>query len=115
MHRNRYLKTPLLLLVLFLAYQAGVMMFSHTHYINGVMIVHSHPSKDTHTHTEGQIISIAQVASFITTEPSLTILENVSLPILRHLYISRLCSLFDAGRFLHIRLRAPPSTLFLNR
>ena len=113
MHRNRYIKTPLLLLALFLAYQAGVMMFSHTHYINGVMIVHSHPSKDTHTHTEGQIIAIALTASFVTTEPSLTILANVFLPVLRYLYTDRCSSLFHADSVLHIRLRAPPVSLFL--
>lgn len=113
MYRNRYIKTPLLLLALFLAYQAGVMMFSHTHYINGVMIVHSHPSKDTHTHTEGQIISIAQVTSFVTTEASSITLGNVYLPVLRYLYTDRFCSLFCADNVLDIRLRAPPSTLVL--
>ena len=112
MHRNRYIKTSLLLLVLFLAYQAGGMMFSHIHYINGVMIVHSHPSKDSHTHTEGQIISIAQTASFVTTEPSSIILENIFLPVLRYLYTGKVYSLYCAD-ILHIRLRAPPSTLFL--
>lgn len=33
----------LLLLVLFLGYYSGITLFPHTHIINGIAIVHSHP------------------------------------------------------------------------
>lgn len=45
-------------------------MFTHVHIINGVMIVHSHPSSgDHHTHTAGQVITIAHIGSYQTIEP----------------------------------------------
>lgn len=54
---------PLLLLGLYLSYQAGITMFTHVHYVNGVMIVHSHPSKDKqHTHTTEQYLLIHQLS-----------------------------------------------------
>ena len=41
-----------LLLTLFVTYQVSITMFTHVHYVNGVMIAHSHPYKGTHSHTE---------------------------------------------------------------
>ena len=40
-----------LLLTLFVTYQVSITMFTHVHYVNGVMIAHSHPYKGTHSHT----------------------------------------------------------------
>lgn len=61
---------PLFLLALFLTYQVSITMFTHVHIINGVMIVHSHPSSDDHhTHTAGQVITIAHIGSYQTPEP----------------------------------------------
>ena len=55
--------TSLLLLTLFVAYQVNITMFAHVHYVNGVMLVHSHPSADSqHTHTESQILTLAHVS-----------------------------------------------------
>lgn len=85
-------------------------MFTHVHYLNGVMVVHSHPSKDTHTHTEGQIITIAQVASFITTEPLQSILNDVLLPVLRYLDFNDLSELILIGYNQYHYLRAPPAS-----
>ena len=62
MSKNRYIFIPLLRLTLFVAYQASITMFAHVHYINGVTIVHSHPSADNdHTHTDGQLLTLAHV------------------------------------------------------
>ena len=67
---KRYKFFPIFLLTLFLAYQASVTMFSHVHYVNGVMIIHSHPNQDQdHTHTEAQILTIAQTAKLVGVEP----------------------------------------------
>ena len=53
----------LCLLALFISFQAGITLFAHTHYVNGVMLVHSHPSADSqHTHTESQILTLAHVS-----------------------------------------------------
>ena len=54
MSKRRYIVAPLLLLALFLTYQVSITLFTHVHIVNGVMIVHSHPSSEKHhTHTTG--------------------------------------------------------------
>lgn len=66
------------LLTLFVAYQVGITMFSHVHYVNGVMLVHSHPSNNNqHNHTEGQILSLAMVSSFWGTEPVTVTVDTI--------------------------------------
>lgn len=64
MSKRRYIVAPLLLLALFLTYQVSITLFTHVHIVNGVMIVHSHPSSEKHhTHTTGQVISIAHLST----------------------------------------------------
>ena len=46
MSKRRYIVAPLLLLALFLTYQVSITLFTHVHIVNGVMIVHSHPSSE---------------------------------------------------------------------
>ena len=66
----RYIVAPLLLLALFLTYQVSITLFTHVHIVNGVMIVHSHPSSEKHhTHTTGQVILIAHLSTIQTLEP----------------------------------------------
>ena len=82
MLKNRYILIPLLLLTLFVTYQASITLFAHIHYVNGVMIVHSHPSSDSeHTHTESQILTLAQVSEWAGTEPVFVTLAEVSLSV----------------------------------
>lgn len=54
----------LLLLNLFATYVVSITMFTHMHYVNGVMVVHSHLYKGSHSHTESNILIIAHFASF---------------------------------------------------
>ena len=46
--------------VLFISYMAGITLFTHSHVVNGVTIVHSHPfkkgTKHEHTSVEFQLI-----------------------------------------------------------
>ena len=77
-----------LLLTLFVTYQVSITMFTHVHYVNGVMIAHSHPYKGTHSHTASNIIVIAHFASFHSLEvdvhydftPERPILFTVEIP-----------------------------------
>ena len=63
MQKRTRIITSLLLLTLFVAYQVNITMFAHVHYVNGVMLVHSHPSADSqHTHTESQSLTLAQAS-----------------------------------------------------
>ena len=56
------------LLIVFVGYYGNVTLFSHTHIINGVTIVHSHIHKNSHHdtqsggHTEHNITLIAQIS-----------------------------------------------------
>ena len=97
------------MLTLFVTYQAGISMFSHIHYVNGVMLVHSHPTSDNqHTHTEGQILTMAHVSSFVGIEPIFVVVGEVHLPVLYTLESGQDShSLADSCAH-SISLRAPP-------
>ena len=51
--------------LLFIAYLGGITLFTHSHVVNGVIIVHSHPFKGQHEHTEVQLETIFYLASFV--------------------------------------------------
>ena len=101
---------PLFLLTLFLAFQVGITMFAHVHYVNGVMMVHSHPSADNeHTHSEGQILTLAKISDWGSTEPVFVTLSEVHLSVFATLECERKS---QALRDLYahcISLRAPPA------
>lgn len=109
MRKRRHLYIPLLLLTLFVSYQVSISMFSHVHYVNGVMIVHSHPASDNHTHTEGQILTLAQVSNYVGTQPLLAELAEIYLPVLYTLKCHREWIISQSLHGQCISLRAPPS------
>ena len=110
MLKSRYIFIPLMLLTLFLAYQASITMFAHVHYVNGVMIVHSHPSTDSeHTHTQSQILALAQVSEWAGTEPVFVTLAEVPLSVFDTLECERASRNLSDIHSHCISLRAPPS------
>ena len=73
--RQRGAKISLLLLSLFVSFQVCITVFGHAHQINGALLVHSHPfTKAQHNHSEGQILTLAQLSSFVGLEPVFTTL-----------------------------------------
>ena len=69
MQRIKHIFGLVFILSLFLVYLAETTMFSHSHDIDGVKVVHSHPYSSTqHTHSDSQIIAIALLSSFNSTE-----------------------------------------------
>lgn len=101
------------LLALFVAYQMSITMFSHVHYINGVMIVHSHPSDNNqHDHTETQVITLAQAASFIGVEPAQTWIEPVILPVFNIIETDRDIDFVSSLHTSKSQLRAPPAVFY---
>lgn len=103
---------PLLLLLLFAAYQTGITAFTHAHYVNGVMIVHSHPFKDGHHHhTKSQLVVITQLSSYHTPKPE----ESFRLFVERSFFVSieqRPVTAFTPKVHLKSQtLRAPPVVL----
>ena len=52
------------LLVLFVAYQTSITAFTHVHYVNGVIITHSHPFHGKHTHSKSELLVIGRLSTF---------------------------------------------------
>lgn len=101
---------PLCMLALFVAYQASITLFAHVHYVNGVMLVHSHPSSDNqHTHTEGQIFTLAQMSSFVGVEPSCPCIGYVCPKVLYTLGGCEKSAFISTLHGCVVGLRAPPS------
>ncbi|AVM52477.1 hypothetical protein JN06_01463 [Bacteroides zoogleoformans] len=95
--------------LLFIVYWGGITLFTHSHVVNGVIIVHSHPFRGEHEHTEMQLETIFYLASFVS--PSLTLCYTaasvffVLLCVLPVLATERIkCRRSRGG----ISLRAPP-------
>lgn len=53
------------LLVLFVAYQTSITAFTHVHYVNGVIITHSHPFHGKHTHSKSELLVIGRLSTFV--------------------------------------------------
>jgi hypothetical protein len=54
-----------LLLTLFVGYFGGINLFPHKHYVNGNLIVHSHPfSSEGHTHTAQSLYLLHSLSHF---------------------------------------------------
>lgn len=98
------------LLVLFTAYQVSVTAFTHVHYVNGVMVVHSHPfNQKNHTHTAKTLILIAYLAAFHSPEAKAS--ECVLFtrrPVLWVLTPGMATPLIHSYHVDYINLRAPP-------
>ena len=62
--------TVSLFLTVFVAYYAIVSAYAHVHVVNGVMIVHSHPFSDQHSHTAGQTLVLHFLTDFHSLEAS---------------------------------------------
>lgn len=109
MSKKKHIIAPLLLLALFLTYQVSITMFTHVHIVNGVMIVHSHPSSSKHhTHTTGQVISIAHLAVIHTLAAEAGTTITVDRPVLYVLDYQTNTFRAPAPHTHCIHLRAPP-------
>ena len=86
----------LFLPLIFIAYLGGITLFTHSHVVNGVIIVHSHPFKGEHSHTEAQVETIF----FLSASILLVLLCLLATPIVEHIKLAKACC--------GIYLRAPP-------
>jgi hypothetical protein len=95
--------------LLFIAYLGGITLFTHSHVVNGVIIVHSHPFKGEHSHTEAQVETIFFLSSFVASSlPAILFVASAFLILLRVLSVPTVehtkCVRVRCG----ISLRAPP-------
>ena len=101
-----------LLPVLFISYMAGITLFTHSHVVNGVTIVHSHPFKKgaEHSHTTVEFQLIHFLNHFQTIDAGI-------LPVFTSFVALLLCTLLwcpqQTGRLTPcagvVSLRAPPA------
>ncbi len=66
------------LIILFCGYLGSITFFPHTHIVDGITVVHSHPYKSLpgsnpvdHNHSKNGFLLIQFISSFITTAPVL--------------------------------------------
>ena len=98
------------LLVLFLCYQVGIIAFTHVHYVNGVMVVHSHPfGNDTHEHSAAQLLLIGQLSHVEMTAADLAPALTADCPLLYVIEPIRRVGWRMGVRLPSSLLRAPPS------
>lgn len=97
------------LLTLFVSYQVSITVFTHIHYVNGVMVAHSHPSKDKHhTHTSSQIIVIGQLGHFQTPKAETAYIQTIEQPLLYTLIYTYQIPSVEGIHLKNLTLRAPP-------
>lgn len=74
----------LLLLVLFLGYYSGITLFPHTHVINGITIIHSHPfnsgggnNSSNLPHSGKELQLIHHLSEFLSTAVSISFIALI--------------------------------------
>ncbi|MBR6640219.1 MAG: hypothetical protein IKL35_07670 [Muribaculaceae bacterium] len=98
-----------LMLMLFLSYQAGFSLFTHTHTIDGIKIVHSHPyAGDNHAHTDAQIFAISHLSTFWGEEVSVSSGDYVVYEIINKIGSEVECVNFKKVNIENVNFRAPP-------
>lgn len=116
--RNKNVQSALkiIFLILFVCYAGSITFFFHTHIINGVTIVHSHPykadekGKPLHTHTGAEIQLIQNLSSWYSAGK---ITFTFTFKVLQPYYIIKIASKAESiikgfTNYFYL-LRAPPS------
>ena len=99
--------------LLFLTYWGGVTLFTHSHVVNGVIIVHSHPFKAGHQHTESQAETIFFLDHYVASSvPVLLVAVPCFCALLGLLVVARTSRLCLRRPEDGICLRAPPACVF---
>ena len=97
------------LLVLFVAYQTSITAFTHVHYVNGVIITHSHPFHGKHTHSKSELLVIGRLSTF--QAPEVDVYEDLHPMriLLAVLEAEQVSPLVKGGGEQTISLHAPPA------
>ncbi len=99
--------------LLFLMYWGGITLFNHSHVVNGVIIVHSHPFQANHQHTPDQAETIFFLGHYTASSlPSLLTAVSCFLVLLNVLALPRVVRLCLSRQENGLRLRAPPVCVF---
>lgn len=99
--------------LLFLMYWGGITLFNHSHVVNGVIIVHSHPFQANHQHTPDQAETIFFLGYYTASSlPSLLTAVSCFLVLLNVLAVPRVVRLCLSRQENGLHLRAPPVCVF---
>lgn len=109
MRRVKRVLSSLLLLTLFTVYQASITMFTHIHYVNGVMVVHSHPNHGKHTHSKTEVVVIDRLSSFHSLEADVPIHIAPIRPLLCYVQMRTEVLTVSEIHLCVVSLRAPPA------
>ena len=97
------------LLVLFVAYQTSITAFTHVHYVNGVLITHSHPFHGKHAHFKSELVVIDRLSAFHVLEADASVsLLHPMLTLLAVLEDEPVTPLVKGEHKQTVSLRAPP-------
>lgn len=99
------------LLVLFVVYQTSVIAFTHVHYVNGVLLTHSHPFHGSHSHSKTSLLVIGQLSEFCSSEPDAYELQHPMRPLLAVLSAEPATPTVKGEVIRTLSLRAPPALL----
>lgn len=84
-------------------------MFTHVHYVNGVMVAHSHPNKGKHTHNTTSILVIGRLAAFQSLEAVDTYVDVEPMrPLLCCVGVQTTVPMTASTHLRVLSLRAPP-------
>lgn len=95
--------------MLFIGYQICITSFAHVHYVNGVLISHSHPFSDAnHSHQKTEFTFIAKLSHFTALELEAIELENPFFTLVSKVNISYQVDAYSIATPYYFSLRAPP-------
>ena len=108
-NRKKCTRMALCMLSIFVFYQLCLTAFGHAHMVNGAVWVHSHPyGTQQHTHSDGQLHTIANLSYFIAAVPTLTI--SIAEPFITDTLDNTTWerTFFSATKYSANQFRAPP-------
>lgn len=83
-------------------------MFTHVHYVNGVMIAHSHPNNGKHSHTKTEFVVIGRLSFVQMLEAAMPVLAEPVRPLLCYVEEAAVMPVVLESHLLVLSLRAPP-------
>ncbi|WP_294585541.1 hypothetical protein [uncultured Bacteroides sp.] len=112
MKQKRKIIGALCFLVLFIIYQTSISAFTHIHYIDGVLITHSHPFNGTHSHSTTSFSVIGFISALYS--PKVDACENLHpmRALLAVLKVDPATPTVKGEVIRALSLRAPPSVSF---
>ena len=89
--------------------RASITAFTHVHYVNGVMITHSHPFHGTHSHSQTSLLVIGHLSVFHSSGVDVYEVQHPMRPLLSMLRAKPATPTVKGEVIRTLSLRAPPA------